>query len=319
MRVVNLFRKFVVNTKQKGSKVAIRSLLLRILGIDEQIQALQFFLNELHSPAEIGPAKDKDLRIMQKCDASLLQIIDWFCNKHQIPYWLDYGTLLGAVRHGGFIPWDDDMDIAMLRDDYQRFYKLAKEELTKLGLSVDENKVGQRIGVAYKHKETGIWLDIFPVDKISCNVPLEKSAETLLLLNKGIREFRKKYRGDEDPSVLDHLRSKYINQKVAEGDNTILYHGPEFVYVKNLMHCYGDVFPLGRIEFEGVELSCPRHIESYLEEIYGVNYMKFPKSGLFHHGEASGRPPLSQWAKLHGVDMKDVLEELKGVYCKITS
>lgn len=309
-----IFRKFIVDTKRKGLKDAIRSLLLHILGIDEQIKTLQFFLNELHSPLEIGPTGDNDLRIMQKCDVSLLQIIDRFCKKHQIQYWLDYGSLLGAVRHGGFIPWDDDMDIAMLRADYQIFYRLAKEELTKLGLSIDEGKIGERIGVAYQHEKTGIWLDIFPVDKISCDVSLERAEP---LLNKGIKEFRKKFKGDEDPLTLDRLRTKYINTKITDGDNIVLYHGPEFVYVKNVMHCYDDVFPLGRINFEGVELSCPRHVETYIKRIYGGNYMQFPKSGVLHHGEASGRPPLSQWAKLHGTNMNDVLEELQGMYCKI--
>ena len=59
----------------------------------------------------------------------VLSVIDSICKKHNIPYWADWGTLLGAVRHGGFIPWDDDLDISMKRKDYEYFMKIAKNEL----------------------------------------------------------------------------------------------------------------------------------------------------------------------------------------------
>lgn len=59
----------------------------------------------------------------------VLEVIDTICKKHNIPYWADWGTLLGAVRHGGFIPWDDDLDISMKRKDYEHFIEVANKEL----------------------------------------------------------------------------------------------------------------------------------------------------------------------------------------------
>ena len=59
----------------------------------------------------------------------VLEIVDKICQKHNIRWFADCGTLLGAVRHGGYIPWDDDLDICMLRDDYIRFNEIAEQEL----------------------------------------------------------------------------------------------------------------------------------------------------------------------------------------------
>ena len=58
----------------------------------------------------------------------ILSEIAKLCKKHDIQWFGDYGTMLGAVRHGGYIPWDDDFDICMMRDDYERFFEIAKKE-----------------------------------------------------------------------------------------------------------------------------------------------------------------------------------------------
>ena len=62
-------------------------------------------------------------------EIEVLEVVAEICNRHNIQYFADYGTLLGAVRHKGFIPWDDDIDISMFRSDYERFLKIAPAEL----------------------------------------------------------------------------------------------------------------------------------------------------------------------------------------------
>ena len=59
----------------------------------------------------------------------VLEVVGKVCEKHHLQYYADWGTLLGAIRHKGFIPWDDDIDVGMLRPDYDRFVQLAKNEL----------------------------------------------------------------------------------------------------------------------------------------------------------------------------------------------
>lgn len=116
---------------------------------------------------------------------NMLKEVDRVCREHNIPYWLDHGTLLGAVRHQKFIPWDDDLDISMLRGDYEKFLNVAPQSLSKdLFLQNydtdreftypftrirDNNSllIGvEEVGVQIEYHQ-GIFMDIFPVEKLS--------------------------------------------------------------------------------------------------------------------------------------------------------
>jgi len=123
--------------------------------------------------------------ILRKAQKRMLEIlieVDKICRKHNIPYWLDGGTLLGAVRHGGFIPWDDDLDIAMLRKDYDKLRKILPIELPKQfvfedwrtnkdfnmkhGKVRDLNSYYEDSNWGNKNCYKGIYIDIFPKEKL---------------------------------------------------------------------------------------------------------------------------------------------------------
>ena len=117
--------------------------------------------------------KIEELRTIQM---DILQNVHDFCVKHDIKYTLAYGTLLGAVRHGGYIPWDDDIDIAMLRPEYERFMREYKDDVyrfTECRLDKDVHigfgKVEDTRTLVIEGgntKNLGVSIDIFPIDDL---------------------------------------------------------------------------------------------------------------------------------------------------------
>lgn len=133
--------------------------------------------------------------MIKRAWAAQLEILSWLdavCTRHNIEYFADWGTLLGAIRHGGFIPWDDDMDIGMKRMDYERFLKIAPDELPaewRLRRGAERGATFSRVLNAGEYPLQGerllqfhgfpymAGIDIFPIDY----VPLDKAEEETLL------------------------------------------------------------------------------------------------------------------------------------------
>lgn len=126
-----------------------------------------------------------DLKEVQQMELDILLVFDRICKKHNIHYQLYAGTLLGAIRHRGFIPWDDDIDVCMLRSDFDQFSSLAAEELSpEYFFQTNEtdplymNRFAKirRNGTVFKEKlveeldmHHGLFIDIFPYDNILIN------------------------------------------------------------------------------------------------------------------------------------------------------
>ncbi|MCM1367593.1 MAG: LicD family protein [Roseburia sp.] len=141
-----------------------------------------------------------DLLRLQQTETEIMDVVDVFCREHDIPYTLYCGTALGAVRHGGFIPWDDDVDICIERAQYERFLELWSEnpvdgyflqgtrdcDVT----TINHTKIRKDNTVfagAFEHEREGahhgIWIDIFPLDR----VPKKKSLRKKLLFRAKLR------------------------------------------------------------------------------------------------------------------------------------
>lgn len=132
---------------------------------------------------------DKELRSLQMVLLEMLLELDRVCKKNGISYCLLMGTMLGAVRHGGFIPWDDDLDVAMMRPEYEKFREACKRDLDQSRFFYQDHTTDPhyrwgyarirrkdmefvRLGQEHMKMRTGIFLDIFPMDSTPDFAPL---------------------------------------------------------------------------------------------------------------------------------------------------
>lgn len=241
--------------------------------------------------------KNQNLRTCQLKQVKILDEIVKICDDYDIDYWLDGGTLLGAVRHGGFIPWDDDIDIAMTKVDHDRFLKVAtthlptqmqlfnpylekgKEPVTKVR---DLNSLYIEFGDDFQAEyEKGIFVDIFPF------VPCPSIPDKLIeFIGKG---------ASKSYSIL-HKKHYYSIRSFAE----FFYFGLKYIvclclwkitsvfipngrYLSNTIynnqygkrHLRDSVFPLTTMEFEGKKYKVPANSDVYLKDLYG-DYMQLP-------------------------------------------
>lgn len=222
----------------------------------------------------------------------LLNLVDNVCRKHEIEYWLDYGNLLGAMRHGGFIPWDDDIDVGMMRSEFDRFYKVILEELKETGLdeiiTITRDKIyGERkviffIQISVQDEEGRIFggLDVFPYDYLIDKFDgIEDEFES-------VREtyFDNFFEGVEyDDNVDKYFERMNLNFEKQK----YVISGVDSVRAKKGLYNFEilsteEIFPLKEIEFSGVMYPCPKNPDYYLEKIYG-DYMDIPKVLRFHN------------------------------------
>ena len=242
-------------------------------------------------------AKD-NLRACQLKQLDILERVAQICDKHHIEYWLDGGTLLGAVRHGGFIPWDDDIDIAMSMDDLKKFIKIAPKELPdNLFLQTPETEPkakepiikirdlnslyiepGDTFNVEY---QKGIYIDIFPfvdypsIPRSWVKILCQNISKSNSILHKqhyySLRSFAEFFYFGFKLLLCNFIwKLLTLVSKKDSFTSTITTNNGE-----GIMHRKQCIYPLSQIKFEGKTFSAPHDHDEFLKDLY-ANYMEIP-------------------------------------------
>ena len=249
------------------------------------------------------PKAEGYVRDLQLANLSILKWFDDFCKNNNLEYFLFAGSALGQVRHKGTIPWDDDVDVAMLRDDYNKVLDILREDSDfpfYAELFVIE-KTGDSI-IKIKHRKSDkFYVDVFALDFTGKNISLEEQKS----FTEEIRETRNKIIENKKGSIVDDLlniRNKYIDFAAERKGSDILL-GVEWGHAEpNWFIRYDTVYPIKDVIFEDYTFKSMARPEQYLSDYYG-NYMDYPKKMSNGH---------LMFEKISDKD-KEVMEELKGL------
>lgn len=252
-----------------------------------------------------------------KIELELAKELERVCKKHNIKYFADAGTILGAIRHSGFIPWDDDMDFIMLREDYDRFLKVASKEFKKpfflqsaysdahyfrghAQLRMDGTTAIAKFELGNVDFHQGIFIDIFPFDYVSKSKMLNKAHSARLRclmkimknqcsthppsskLMGAIRAVVKKLSPNKKKSFKKFekiARHAPRTDKNVVDATTFLLNEKRYRYLPK--RYFSEV---KYVKFENIKIPIPIGAHEIMEKYYGKDYMT-PKQASTVHGD----------------------------------
>ncbi len=240
---------------------------------------------------------------IQKISTETLERFDSICKKYNLRYSVAYGTMLGAVRHGGFIPWDDDADVQMPREDYEKLIKLQYEddEYKILHYSYCDNffytfakMVDKRTDLKEPYrgeKNMGVYIDIFPVDYVG-----DYDTEAPKNVEKAWKSCKFWEHLGSDIKVNKSFSPKYLAKLVFRGavfpfrKRMLRHFDFAFAGIKESEYCavlqegyykMGECFPtklwdeLAEYDFDGIKVLGFKDYDKYLSTVFG-DYMTPP-------------------------------------------
>jgi lipopolysaccharide cholinephosphotransferase len=237
----------------------------------------------------------KTLRKAQLIMLEMLVEFDAICKKHNLKYWLDSGTLLGAVRHQGFIPWDDDIDLSMPVEDYNKFKEIASKELsdniffqtsqTDKAFKFDYIKLRSNKAkiVEFHEKDReiayhqGVFIDIFPMLTLPNSEFHEKFYNGIFQFIRSVSAVSLHTpEGMDQPEIREKLlEALSLMHQGFEKDNLKVIYAGEMPDIAAWFD-KEKIFPLKTIQFEGLNFPVPYDTNHYLENLYSFDFMELP-------------------------------------------
>ena len=257
-----------------------------------------------------SPYPQDSLQRLQAIERDIVAVIDKICRENDIEYFIDGGTCLGAVRHGGFIPWDDDVDLGMPKADYDRFCAIAPELLPAgyslhtstnttgfSGLWAKVFKDGTRFiddNALEAGCEQGAFVDIFPYCQLDADPKVAQrqcKKARVAQLKSYLRHFsRPKLPASTPLRPLVETACEFVHATVARGwkqedlqntfDHAFDTNNPAQRWTDAAYPNWGSfdtevLFPTTDIDFDGLTLRAPHDSDGFLKTLYG-DYMQLP-------------------------------------------
>ena len=228
------------------------------------------------------------------CQLKVLSVIAAICERHGLRWFAEYGTMMGAVRHGGYIPWDDDLDICMLREDFEKFFDIAEKEapqgyqfLTISRMPGYEEITGRvvnsnSIDYSNEHMEEyfgcpyTVGVDIFPLDGVYNDEAKEKERNARA---KAVLEECKHAAGKRKHELLCEVERIYSECPTDGAENLALM--PFFISRGDHLFPSGIYENIIKMPFENTSIDVAARYEELLELEYG-NYLNVNKHGGLH-------------------------------------
>lgn len=251
------------------------------------------------------PAATGGMRLLQLGCTKLLAEFDALCSEHSLQYWMVFGTLLGAVRHGGFIPWDDDVDLAMPRDEIARLTEIVRDD-DRYAVTVvyDAYVHCRQVRFRYADQSVPCFLDLFVVDWAPSADDTSASGVRALrdemiadMAADGSLEF---WRVQEpclsgDDARVGKVAGRFdaaLEKAKARGlvcdreqAKAIVWSLDNMTSIqKRQTYALGDVLPTVVLPFEKTQLKAPANYDLFLRSPYG-DYLELPNDikGHFEH------------------------------------
>lgn len=292
-----------MNINYKFDTIAIPMIESLSLNLDAHDEHMKMFAwEEFRQPGEdIQEAKERffrelpkatgGLRLLQLGCSKLLGEFDTLCKENDISYWINFGTLIGAIRHKGFIPWDDDTDLGIMRDDLEKLCDIVQHDNRyKISIAYDRFAHCRQVRFLYNEENIPCFLDLFIYDwapsidnkfaeeqrSLRAQMVKEMDTDDKLLF----WEDEPYYSGDKKGLIQEHY-DRCLEKSKAAGLICERQHAKAIVWAidnlddgkqKQWVYPIADLFPTRTVPFECVELEEPNNPGLFLWSRYGDIY-----------------------------------------------